>query len=354
MLENDGTIDVNAHRGFEKRLIEHLQPIRGFALATSLYHLFDLGIADAIAAEASQPISGLANRLGLDPVRLEGLLYFLQVEEFVQIRGGDVSPLRKLFDVREVWPWYEMLIGGYAQTYLDMGKGLREGSGPLARNGTRVGSGSCKISHYDAIPLTRSLLARLHKAPGKIVDLGCGNALYLKELCSLFPNLVAIGVEPDEEGHRQSTADTQFIEQSGQIRLYNLTAQEFIRNTQETHVDAVIIAFVLQEILGQDGRLGAIEFLKQVASKFPDAHVVVIEVDNKAHDIKAMSHPLAQSYYNPYYLVHYFTDQVLEGPDFWLKLFNEAGLQLVAQSTTNPNVDSTSLELGFLLKCSGA
>jgi 2-ketoarginine methyltransferase len=346
----DPSILANAHHGFEDQLVDHLQPIRGFALASSLYHLVDLGLADAMIEGGAQPVSDLAQKLDLDPVRLEGFLLFLQAEGYVRFQNGAVSPLEKLSEMRKVWPWYEMLIGGYAQTYLDMGKGLRRGHGALSRNGARVGAGSCRISHYDAIPLTKVLLARLDRAPKKVVDLGCGNALYLDELCSQFPDLVAIGVEPDEDGHSQSSAEALAGAHADRIRLHNATAQEFIETAEEPEVDALIIGFVLQEILGQDGRDGTVSFLKKVIAKFPDAHIVVIEVDNRATDVEAMKHPLAKSYYNPYYLVHYFTNQVLENSKFWIELFEEAGLRVMMQSTVNPNVDSTAFELGFLLK----
>jgi 2-ketoarginine methyltransferase len=350
MSISDASAYENTHPGFEGRLVEQLDPIRGFVLASSLFHLFDLGIAEDLLCVRTQSVSEMAHRFDLNRDRLEGLLLFLQVEGFVQISGDVVSASQKLVEMREAWPWYEMLIGGYAQTYLDMGKGLRAMHGPLSRDGARVGSGSCKISHYDAIPLTRNLLAQLGKPPKKIVDLGCGNALYLKELCSLFPDLVTIGVEPDVEGHNQSAIDALASEHYLRIKLYNSTAQEFIRTTEETGVDAIIIAFVLQEILGQEGRNGTIAFLRQVSTKFPAAKIVVIEVDNKASDVEAMRHPLARNYYNPYYLVHYFTRQVIETVDFWIQLFADAGLGVLARSTTDPNVDSTNFELGFLLK----
>jgi len=351
MIEFDAAAGPGLHPGFENRLVEQLQPIRGFALAASLYHLFDLGIAAALTDGPAQPISGLADRLGLDATRLTGFLLFLQVEGYVRVDGDTVGPLAKLSALREAWPWYEMLIGGYAQTYLDMGKGLRAGSGALSRNGTLVGSGSCKISRYDAIPLTRALLDRLPQPPAKVIDLGCGNALYLKELCSLFPDLTAIGVEPDYGSHSQSVASTRRSALDERIILYHSTAQAFVDSTHERDADVLIIAFVLQEILGQDGRDGAKRFLQQVAAKFPGAHLVVIEVDDKAADTAAMRHPLAQAYYNPYYLVHYFTDQLLERRDYWIELFEEAGFELLAQSTTSVDVDSTGFELGFLLKC---
>jgi 2-ketoarginine methyltransferase len=347
----DPTVFANAHPGFEARLVAQLQPIRNFALAVSLYHLCDLGIADLVRAEPGITIDHLAARLGLDPVRLEGFAAFLHVEGYLVLRDGTVAPGEALQPMLEAWPWYEMLIGGYARTYLDMGHGLKAGSGPLSRNGASVGSGSCKISHYDAIPLTKALMSQIARPPAKVVDLGCGNALYLRDLCSMFPALVAVGVEPNAGGHAASAEDIAASAEAGRIRLYNTTAQDFIAQTHEDDADVLIIAFVLQEILGQEGRDGVVGFLRQLAARYPGAYVLVIEVEDRARDRAAMQHPLARGYYNPYYLVHHFTDQLLETPAFWRGLFAEAGLSLVAEATTNPNVDSTGLTQGFLLQC---
>lgn len=331
----------------EDLLVTHLQPIRGFALASALYHLFNTGVAEALLAPQRASISSLAEQFDLHRARLEGLLLYLQAEGYLRLAGEWVQPTPKLSEARTAWPWYEMLIGGYAQTFLDLGEGLRASSGRLERNDAQVGSGSCKISHYDAIPLTKSLLHHLDAPPQKVVDLGCGNALYLEELGAQFPGLTAIGVEPNLQNHLRSS---QALATPGcRVRLYNMTAQDFADSAHERDADVLIIAFVLQEILGQDGRQGALNFLRKVISRFPDAHLVIIEVDRKADDVSAMQHPLALSYYNPYFLVHYFTDQVIESVDFWLALFDEAGLRLVARATPSPDVDSTDFEVGFLL-----
>lgn len=347
----DPSVFGGAHPGFETRLVQHLQPIRGFALATSLFHLFSLGVADKLILDGPIAVSDLAEARDLDADRLHGFLLFLHAEGFLRLEEEIVTPLDPLREIAEAWPWYEMLIGGYAQTYLDMGKGLAKDASPLGRNGALVGSGSCKISHYDAIPLTRVLLDKIGQAPSKIVDLGCGNALYLKEFCAMYPGLTAVGVEPNVLGHARSAEEIATGPQAGRIRLCNATAQDFIAGQDDRDADALIIAFVLQEILGQEGREGTVAFLKDVVRGFPGAHVVVIEVDECAADPARMAHPLAQAYYNPYYLVHYFTGQTLEGPTFWRDLFAEAGLTVVTEATTNPNVDSSGLTMGFLLKC---
>lgn len=336
--------------GFEDWLVEQLQPIRGFALAAAIYHLFDLGLAETLLHGPAQSTGALAAHHDLDRKRLMALLHFLQAEDFLRLDGETVQALPRLRDMEKAWPWYEMLIGGYGRTFLDIGVGLRSSDAPVARDGALVGSGSCKISHYDAIPLTRTLLGRMPAPPCKIIDIGCGNALYLEELCMLWPDLVAVGVEPDRKGHTRSTRAIAASANASRIRLYCASGQEFIAGTDERDADALIVAFVLQEILGQDGREGVLAFLRATVSRFPDAHMVVIEVDDQSGNPAAMRHALARSYYNPYFLVHPFTRQSLAGPDFWKALFAEAGLALVGEATTDPAVDSTGFEIGFLLK----
>lgn len=334
---------------FEAWLVEQLQPIRGFALASALYHLFDLGIAQSLIETSPWTISGLAERHDLDEARLKGFLAFLQVEDFLKIEEAVVRPLPRLLEMEKAWPWYEMLIGGYAQTYLDIGKGLRAGSAPLVRDAKRVGSGSCKISSYDAIPLTKTLLAGMAKNPTKVIDIGCGNALYLKELSSLYPGLSVVGVEPDGDDREQSLNKNAARELGSQIKIYPVTGQDFIKNNFERDADVVIVAFVLQEILGQDGRQGVLDFLAGAIRSFPDSYIVVIEVKNAGYDRNSMEHGLAKGYYNPYFLVHHFTRQSLESEEFWLELFRDAGLKIERRETTDEVVDSTGFEVGFLL-----
>jgi 2-ketoarginine methyltransferase len=78
---------------------------------------------------------------------------------------------------------------------------------------------------------------------------------------------------------------------------------------------------------------------------------VVIEVDGKLADIKHMGDGLGLAYYNPYSTLHPFTLQKLESPSFWEAVFHDAGLKILACLTTDTNVDSTGLEIGYLLRC---
>jgi 2-ketoarginine methyltransferase len=63
-----------------------------------------------------------------------------------------------------------------------------------------------------------------------------------------------------------------------------------------------------------------------------------------------MRHGLSLAYYNAYYLWHPFTNQRLETVAFWEELFAECQLKIVAREYTDPRVDSTGLEVGYLLR----
>jgi 2-ketoarginine methyltransferase len=56
------------------------------------------------------------------------------------------------------------------------------------------------------------------------------------------------------------------------------------------------------------------------------------------------------AYYNPYYLIHQITEQRLETSQFWADLFRRAGLECLTMAHPDDRVDSTRLELGYLLK----
>ena len=184
-----------AGNDFEQRLAEALQPIRFFALAHALYVVMDCGVYDTLDAESGLGTTTIAARHGLDAQRLQALCHYLANEGYLVEDGGWylTGKARALAPFR---PWYTLLIGGYAQTFLQLGPALQDQAPWAGRDGAKVGVGSCGISRYDALPLADRLLDRL---PGKrlvVVDLGCGDGGFLTELAHRRPGLRGIGVEP--------------------------------------------------------------------------------------------------------------------------------------------------------------
>lgn len=340
---------------FESLLIAHLQPIRQHVLAVQLYHLFNSKIYDLLLKNNQMAVDVIAEQLDLDHNKLSGFFDYLHNEAIVNFIENTVSLTQQGRAYDKFRPWYIMLIGGYANTFWQIGEKLKKSTGWATRDAAKVGLGSCGISYFDAIPLTKALMAEIPRPCHRLLDLGCGNALYLTEFCKLFPEVQAWGVEPDQHGLAEAA---ELVKQEGlehRIQLSCASATEFLRSEVDYQPDLLVLGFILQEVIAQEGDQATQEFLEQVFTRFPDIYVIVIEVDNQTRNPTLMQHGLSQAYYNPYYLLHRFTEQRLEPKAFWDDFFVKChNVEVVSIKTTLPTVDSTGLELGYLLKRKGA
>ena len=343
-------MDGTPHPDIEQDLIEAIEPIRGFVVAAMVYHFFDSGVFDYLHAKGAASATRLAGELRLNVKKLRGLLDYLVNENLVSRRDDEYQLGERAVQMHRFRGWYTMLIGGYGYTFLQMGSVLSADAGWATRDAAKVGIGSCEISHYDAMPLTRSLMS---KAPGRkrnLLDLGCGNALYLAEFCQANPELHALGVEPDRGGYEAGLATIQRYGLEDRVALVNLGAVEFMKREMEFEPDFLILGFVLHEIVGSEGKANTVAFLRSIVNRFPEIQLIVIEVDERARDAHIMRHGLSLAYYNAYYLLHNFTAQQLLPHATWLELFAEAGLEVLATESTSEQVDSTQLEIGYLLR----
>jgi 2-ketoarginine methyltransferase len=340
-----------ADPGFEQRLIEGIRPIAEHFLAQALHHLFTTGLYERLECGSAIPVEQLASEFGMDHDRLRGLLLYLANEGVVEVDGTLVKLTAKGSGYAEFRAWYTLMIGGYATTVAQIGDALPAGSAPCTRDGAHVGAGSCEISRYDGMAMTATLLSQAGVQFSELLDLGCGNALYLAEFCRAVPHTRAWGSEPDVNGYREARERIAEAGLAERVRLANRSAIDFLNNPPaDCSPDLIVFGYVLHEILGQDGEQAVVMLLKRVAARFPDINIVVIEVANEIQNPTAMQHGLAINFWNPYYLIHYFTRQHLETRAYWEKLFAEAGLSIVGFTTTDPHVDSTGLELGYLLR----
>lgn len=336
--------------GFEAALIEGIEPIRQFVLAIAIYHLFNTKLFSLLEKGGSVHLLHACSVLGMDNDKLLGLFKYLRNEDILLETAGGFALSDKGRALAPFEGWYVMLVGGYATTFLQMGERLPQGAGWATRDATKVGVGSCGISHFDAIPLTKSLMAQAPGTCTKLLDLGCGNGRYLAEFCKALPQIHAWGAEPDQGSCDEAIA---LIEQEGlshRIRISHSGAVEFLDSDFDFTPDFIVLGFVLHEILGQAGRPAVVEFLQKIVRRFPTINLIIIEVDNQFDNVRAMRHRLSLAYYNPYYLLHCFTNQLLVQDADWLTIFAEAGLSLITRETTSAQVDSTGLEIGYLLR----
>jgi len=327
-----------------------LQPVRKFVLAQALFHFMETGIHETIHRADVIAISQLAYQCQLDERRLRGFLRYLANEGFVAMLDGDATSLTgKGIEIATFRPWYTLLIGGYAQTFLQLGEVLADGSKYADRNSILVGKGSCGISEFDALPMARRLLARISDSFQTIIDVGCGDGRYLVELCESMPWIRGIGIEASEASVASAREFVRGRSAADRIEIRMNKSATLPDLSDIPGPLCFVTAFVLQEMLEQADREAIVGLLNEGFARHPDSHWIVVEVDHRPADPDIMATELGLSYYNPYYLIHQITQQRLETRAFWETLFSDAGLTIVSVETPDPNYDSLGLKIGYLL-----
>ncbi|WP_169813829.1 methyltransferase domain-containing protein [Nocardia pseudobrasiliensis] len=330
-----------------ERLIDALEPFSGYVQAAVLYNLIEHGILEQIVVNGIPARKALATA-GLTPERTEALALFLNTAGYTD----NDSATDKLVGIWEARGWYQMMIGGYGRTFLEIGRGFTDPAA-VPRDGRMVGVGSCEISVHDAIPLVQRVLDRRGKTYRSGIDLGCGSGIFLTTLAERFPEMRLTGIEPSPEG---AAAAVEFVAGSphaDRIEIANADAIGFLEKTGE-RFDFAIISFVIHEILGQDGELGVREFLRSLFETNPGVELLVIDIDYCWDDPERMRDPHCVNYYNHYFLLHPFTDQRLRPKQYWVDLFDSAGLEIVVEDVDTPGLDETGIVTALLVRAKDA
>lgn len=335
---------------FERRLIANTQPIRYFFVAQALYHALDQGVFDAIGEQPGMDADTLATRLGMDAERLLGLLHFLQNEGYLVDDGG-WSLTAKGSDLPTFAPWYEMLVGGYAPTMQQLGDALKPGAPWASRDATRVGSGSCRIGAYDTLPIVMRLLESLGDEPATLVDLGCGDAGFLIDILIRRPELRGIGMDPNPGSIERAAKHRaeRGVENRLELSLGDAADVVKLKLPDDGSRTYFMTAFVLQEMLEQDGEAAVENLLRTTFDTYPEARWLVAEMDHRPAAPVMGTHGLALAFYNPYFLIHTFTEQRLKTREEWFELTERIGLTCVTTAETDDRVDSTGIQFGFVL-----
>ena len=335
---------------FHEKLANALEPIRQGIVAQVIFQLFETGIYDCLETSPAAPAT-IADRLGLDVTRLESLVDYCIVEDLIVDYNGALRATDRLRAFAEFRPWFELLVGGYGRTALEIGSVLANGALYCSRNTTLVGKGSTGISQFDTIPIVRKLLHDIDDFD-LLVDVGCADAAYIIDLCRSRPALQAIGIEPNRAAAISAKAR---IEDAGLSQRASVEITDFQTYLQSdaTPSPAVsrpacyLMAFVLQEMVAQAGISAVTTTLRRLAEG-PAKYVVVIEVDYRRRD-QVLLGGLGRAYYNPYFLFHRFTKQQLLPREQWEKLFLDAGFRIRDTAQPDLGVDPTRLEVGYLL-----
>jgi 2-ketoarginine methyltransferase len=245
--------------------------------------------------------------------------------------------------------WFEIFLSGYGG-YLRNSSALWEGRpDPSWRDMRAVGTSSVNISRHGALPLVARLISEYNADAELVVDIGCADATYLVELCRAHPHLRGIGVEPAEQLRQVAV---ELIAEGGLEDRVSVIDGMASLALHDLSPDFFVFGFSLHELVEQQGRESVVEMLRGIGRDHPNAYLLIVEVDyGKRDDVEAMRNdPHLRGYYNTYYMLHDFTDQVLLTKPQWRDLFSEAGFEILEERAIDPEYDPTGLEIVFALR----
>jgi 2-ketoarginine methyltransferase len=321
--------------------------LQGFGSSFAIFHLFESGIYDELVKgpitvdllASSLKLQGNFVRSILEYCILDGLVVRDGIKYILSSEGESIYPTRG---------WFQLFVGGYADTLKGLGGTLRNGKYP-ERDGRYVGVGSCQISKFGAFPLLRKFINSVGVEKGLVVDIGCGDCLNLTTLCQMCPEIRAIGVEPKAEIVQAAREMVEAHHMSDRITIVQSDFLTFTQNYRGEEPDFIVTSFLLQEVLAQAGEKAMIRALTDIGRRFR-AYLGVIEVDLRPIDDPVLQTPMGKGYYHLYYLLHRFTNQQLQPKEYWRETFAQCGFTIINESPIDENADTTKLELGFLLQ----
>ncbi len=297
--------------------------------------------------ERGAPLREIATRDGIDEQLLEAFLSSLAREGIVEWHGDTVRFSPRGEQLCRYSGWFTLFIGGYGRLFRNVDSILHGHYDGPRRDGRYVGIGSCLISQYDAIPLTCRLMARTRPHAEFVVDCGCGAALSLVSLCEAMPHLRAIGVEENAESCMEGRRVVAARGMEARIEIVNSDIRNFVPPESP---DFIMFSFVLHELVAQLGEDGLVAFLRGLGARFPESYLLAIEVDDASKsNPDVFESGIGRGYYNYYFMLHPFTNQRLLSDSQWQRIFESAGYRLIDRQIVDPEVDSSGLEIGYVL-----
>ena len=217
------------------------------------------------------------------------------------------------------------LVGGYAEPlrHLDAFMLGRERYGTdVERDGRWVAGGTALIGRRDMVPPALELLERISFR--RALDLGCGNARFLVNVCRKF-GCDGLGVDVNAAACEEAVKLVEENGMSERVQIVQGDVRDLAAIPEMEQTDLVIASMLLHEIssLGRDEIVG---FLSELVARLPaGAHLLALEAPPPRSD-EAES----ERFTPEFTFVHALMRQSLLSRDSWRDVL-EAGGFVVAE-----------------------
>lgn len=303
--------------------------IRGHYATQVLLALINIGFFDEMASGQAVAVAGFAAREGLDQSLLQALCdYAYELGYLDQASGGyTLSETGKLVD--QVLKGALLSVHAYADVFANLEPLLRREivyGEDVKRKSKYVAVGSGLSAKLLAIPVVTRLLLEAKRT--RILDLACGDAAFLINMCSNSPRFTGYGVDIAPEAIAAGNAD---LARHGLAeRVHLLVADMFAMETsfqEVAGIDATTCIYALHEFLSDDNQR-LLELLRKYRSRFPGVPLVVCEViRHSPQELRRKPGGVMEIQ-----LLHSLSNQRLATRAEWHDIFRRAGFTTVNET----------------------
>jgi SAM-dependent methyltransferase len=290
--------------------------------------LLNVGFFDALEREGSVEAASFAAAGGLDPGMLVSLSDGLVALGILDKTGTTYSLTPRGSLVPGVARGWFDLAYGYEDVFHSLDDLLtrrKEYGRDVFRRSEFVARGSGEIERWFTFPLAAEIV--LGQGHRRILDLGCGDGTFLRQLCRRCPEALGLGVDVSPEAIGAGIARARREGLDGRIRLFveDISRVETVSEALRG-IDPATVFFVLQELLF-DGADRVLDLLRSFRRLFPGTPLIVFEAIRPGLD-ELRKRPGMALYYSLY---HDLTHQKTVGRSEWRELFAEAGFESVTE-----------------------
>jgi len=305
-----------------------MQTIAPFYTMRTLQTLLNVGFFDELQRQGSIDVADFANANGLDAPILQALVDSLYSLSILDKRDSAYvldDKGRVLVEVARGW-----LDGvyGYEGVYHSMEPLLRKEivyGRDICRRARFVAKGRGHIENWVFFPMAIDMLTQGNRR--RVLDLGCGDAAFLRHLCTANPSIRAVGIDmsPEAIGDAEGLVRHAGLQERIELAVVDINA---LKSTpvELKDIDAATAFFVLHEIL-YDGKEVLLDALRGYRARFPGVPLMVFEID-KATPEAMRRRPGMSIQYN---LQHALTHQKLVDRSAWHAIFQEAGFTAIEE-----------------------
>lgn len=303
--------------------------IRGHYATQVLVALTNIGFIDELAAGNEISAAVFARREDLDETVLQALCDYAFELEYLDKNGSNYKLSDKGRLVDQILKGALLSVYAYADIFANLEPLLRRDmvyGKDVHRRSKYVAVGSGLSAKLLAIPVVTKLLLDARRT--RILDLACGDAAFLINMCTSEPRFTGYGVDIAPEAIAEGNEE--LVRHGLQDRVRLLVADMFSMESSfqdVANIDATTCIYALHEFLSDDNQR-LLELLRKYRSRFPGVPLYVCEViRHSPEELRQKPGGVMEIQ-----LLHSLSNQRLATRAEWHDIFRRAGFTSVKET----------------------